>query len=115
MKKEAEEFRSLNYVFKQRLSRVSSGWENQVIIMGRRPQAARVEASKDSLKPLKPRITTNDKTARLKLRPSATNVSKQFFDEKGAVHFFIAEDSKKRNLEKLEADFYHPFITQVRE
>jgi hypothetical protein len=34
MKKEAEEFRSLNYVFKQRLSRVSSGWENQVIIMG---------------------------------------------------------------------------------
>jgi hypothetical protein len=46
------------YVFKQRLPRVSSGWENQVIIMGLWTQAARVEAPKDSLKPLKPKIAT---------------------------------------------------------
>jgi hypothetical protein len=59
MKKEAEEVWSLNYIFKQRLSRVSSGWGNKhVFIMGLGTQAARVEAPKDSLKPLKPKIAT---------------------------------------------------------
>jgi hypothetical protein len=44
--------------FQQRLSRVSSGWENQLINMGLETLAARVETLRDSLKPLKQKIAS---------------------------------------------------------